>query len=199
MQDPLQADLGVHRWLDRETSYSDWLAWVLERLPASAVFAVLGVQPPFSPDDDGNMTVRRECPLDGRIIDLLVRFKAQPHYAIGIEIKTRDQQYAKQECYRQSLEKRFTEPACVLIAVDEVDEKDRHGFTLRPWKNVAFALRKQIAEFVANNGGADTIVTALMLGFVAAVEQNLLQFPVQRPTARARMSAELTRYLRGEL
>ncbi len=28
MQDPLLNDLGSHRWIDKETSYSDWLAWV---------------------------------------------------------------------------------------------------------------------------------------------------------------------------
>ncbi len=42
MQDPLLSDLGAHRWLDKETSYSDWLAWVLERLEPNAVFEVLG-------------------------------------------------------------------------------------------------------------------------------------------------------------
>jgi hypothetical protein len=31
-KDPLLCDLGAHRWLEEETSYSDWLAWVLERL-----------------------------------------------------------------------------------------------------------------------------------------------------------------------
>ncbi len=44
--DPLLCDLGVHRWLesDREESYSDWLAWVLEQLDhASVVTRVLGV------------------------------------------------------------------------------------------------------------------------------------------------------------
>ena len=47
MTDPLVCDLGVHRWLsaEREESYSDWLAWALERLKdAAAVLRLLGIE-----------------------------------------------------------------------------------------------------------------------------------------------------------
>jgi hypothetical protein len=89
MQDPFLNDLGVHRWIDKETSYSDWLAWVLERLEPSAVFEVLDVKPPFDP---GKCVVRRESQVDKRYIDLLIQFENLRNYAIGVEVKTYDQQ-----------------------------------------------------------------------------------------------------------
>ena len=54
--DPLLCDLGMHRWLEKENSYSDWLAWVLERLhDAKAVLKVLGIP-------DGEFDLPREAP-----------------------------------------------------------------------------------------------------------------------------------------
>jgi len=46
----------MHRWLEKENSYSDWLAWVLERLhDAKAVLKVLGIP-------DGEFDLPREAP-----------------------------------------------------------------------------------------------------------------------------------------
>src|ERR1039457_7173919 len=38
LSDPLALNLGAHRWLsaDREESYSDWLAWILQGMSAAA-------------------------------------------------------------------------------------------------------------------------------------------------------------------
>jgi hypothetical protein len=199
LQDPLLTDLGVHRWLGRETSYSDWLAWVLERLPTRSVLDVLGVQPPFDPNSAGRVAVYREYPLDGRFIDLLVHFDAQPQYAIGVEIKTWDEQYEKQSDYFRSLQARYADPACVLIALREDLGKDVFGFSPRSWSKVAFVLREQIAEYVQGSATRNIIVAAMMLGFVAAVEQNLLELPAGPPSKLTLFSGRLTRYLRGEL
>jgi hypothetical protein len=203
MQDPLLNDLGAHRWIDKERSYSDWLAWVLERLEASAVFEVLNVKPPFDTRDAGKCLVRRESQLDKQYIDLLVCFEGKPDYAIGVEVKTYDEQYAKQSDYRKELEGRFSDPPCVLIAILAIDEDCLYGFTLRPWRNVTFSLREKIAEYGRRNGTENRIVVAMMLGFVAAVEQNLLKFS---PVAPRRVSnglptvipEDLVKYLGGE-
>jgi hypothetical protein len=181
MQDPLLNDLGAHRWIDKETSYSDWLAWVLEHLEPSAVFEVLDVKPPFNPEDAGKCQVRRESQLDERYIDLLICFERVPRYAIGVEVKTYDEQYAKQKDYRESLKEIFNNPPYVLIAVPgRIDEDQLCGFTLRPWRKVTFALRKKIAEYAGENVD-NRIVTAMMLGFVVAAEQNLLGFSSAAP------------------
>jgi len=203
MQDPLLNDLGAHRWIDKETSYSDWLAWVLERLEPSSVFAVLDVKPPFDTEDAGKCRVRRESQLDKRYIDLLVRFDGKPDYVIGVEIKTYDEQYAKQNDYREELKGRFDNPPCVLIAIPEIDVDDLCGFTLRPWRNVTFALREKIAEYSKRHGAENRIVLAMMLGFVAAAEQNLLRFSPVVPrrvlnNVPTVIPEDLVKYLAGE-
>jgi len=203
MQDPLLNDLGAHRWIDKETSYSDWLAWVLERLEPSAVFDILSVNPPFNHVDIGRCHVRRESQLDERYIDLLIFFDKKPDYVIGVEVKTDDEQYVKQKDYLKSLRFRFDDPPCVLIAIPEEIPKDLGGFTLRPWRKVAYALREKIAEYAGKNGAENRIVTAMMLGFVAAVEQNLLGFSAAAPRRVSRneptlISEDLVMYLGGE-
>lgn len=188
IQDPLLNDLGAHRWIDKETSYSDWLAWVLERLEPSTVFEVLGVKPP--PGRTGKCQVQRESQLDERYIDLLIRFDGIPDYAIGVEIKTYDEQYAKQQDYLKSLRSRYRrDTPCILIAIPEDIDKDQLcDFTLRPWRKVTLALRAKIEEYARNHGEDTRIITAMMLGFVAAVEQNLLGFSPRRPDGLRRMS-----------
>ena len=205
MQDPFLNDLGVHRWIARETSYSDWLAWVLERLEPSAVFQVLDVKPPFNPEHAGKCLVRRESLLDERYIDLLIRFENAPDYAIGVEVKTYDEQYAKQEDYVESLKSIYREDIpCILLAIPEhIDKKRLCGFRLRSWRKVALALRMGIAESVTDHPADNQIVTAILLGFVSAVEQNLLGFGPEAPRRVLRneptlISEDLVKYLGGD-
>jgi hypothetical protein len=204
MKYPLLNDLGVHRWVDREPSYSDWLAWVLERLGTVAVFRILGLELPFNPEDAGNCYVRRESQLDERYLDLLICFDNRPDYAIGVEVKKYDSQYAKQDDYLRSLRDCYVNPPCILIAIPEkIDESQLCGFTLRPWRNVALALREEIAEYAKKNGEENRIVTAMMLGFVAAVEQNILGFGPAAPRRVSRheptlVPPDLVTYLGGD-
>jgi hypothetical protein len=204
MQDPFLSDLGVHRWLGRETSYSDWLAWVLERLEPAAVFEVLGVPAPLNPGGTGKCHVRRESQLGARYIDMLIHFDRLPDYAIGVEVKKYDEQYSKQSEYLEELREKFCNPTCILIAIPEdIDKGDLCGFTLRSWRKVAFALRRRIAEYAGNAGEDNRIVTAMMLGFVGAVEQNLLGFGASAPRRVSKgeptlIPGSLVKYLKGE-
>ena len=201
MEDPLLADLGTHRWLDKETSYSDWLAWVLEHLEPSAVFDILDVERPANLEKAGRCHVQRESQLDKRYIDLLISFDGISD-VIGVEVKTYDEQYAKQKYYLKRLKSLYPKVPCVLIDREE-REHQRYGFDLRLWREVALALREKIAEYARKNGDDNRIVTAMMLGFVAAVEQNLLEFSPAAPRRawrrKATMSPKgLVEYLTGE-
>jgi hypothetical protein len=205
MQDPLLNDLGTHRWVDKETSYSDWLAWVLERLEPSAVFAVLEVIPLFDPEHAGKCQVQRESQLGEGYIDLLIRFDNEPDYAIGVEVKTYDEQYVKQKDYFKSLKNRYgKDMPCVLIAIrDEIVKDQLYDFTLRLWHKVTFALRNKIGEYADKHGEDNRIVTARMLGFVAAAEQNLLEISPASPrrvskNEPALIPDGLVEYLRGD-
>ena len=200
--DPLLCDLGTYRWLDHENSYSDWLAWVLEKLDDfAAVLRVLGI-----PDDAlagmEEFKVDREWPLaegnensTGRI-DLLIR---SGDMMIGIEVKTFDKQYLKQHGYKASLKKFCSSPSCILVANCDVSEDDLHGFELRQWKDVSLALRREIAHFIQDEKGR-ILAGAMMLAFVAAIEQNLLGLGTQAPWRAQRhlpvlMPAALSEYL----
>ena len=203
MDDPLLNDLGTHRWIDKETSYSDWLAWVLERLEPSDVLELLDVTPPFNPQHSGKCQVQRESQLDKRYIDLLIRFDREPGYAIGVEIKTYDDEYPKQEHYLKSLRRLYdNDVPCILITIDDIREDDRYGFTPRLWRKMTFVLREKIAKYAEKNDG-NQIIMALMLGFVAAVEQNLLGFSPAAPRRVLQNQAtlipeRLAEYLRGD-
>jgi hypothetical protein len=65
------------------------------------------------------------------------------------------------------------------------------------------ALRARIAESVRNRPRDNYIVTAIMLGFVAAVEQNLLGFSPSIPRRVMKseptlVSEDLVKYLGGD-
>lgn len=202
MSDPFLNDLGAHRWIDKETSYSDWLAWVLERLEPSAVLEVLNVKPRFKARQAGKCQVQRESQIDKLYIDLLIRFERKPGYVIGVEVKTDDKQYAKQEYYLKSLRTRYGKNMrCIIITRYPIHKDCRYGFTPRPWREVALALRKNIVEYSQKNND-NHIITAMMLGFVAAVEQNLLEFSTVAPRRVSKgkltlIPRDLVTYLRG--
>src|SRR5580700_9951677 len=45
LSDPLRLNLGEHRWFskDREESYSDWLAWILQGMSVTEILLLFGV------------------------------------------------------------------------------------------------------------------------------------------------------------
>jgi hypothetical protein len=111
--------------------------------------------------------------------------------------QTWDDSYAKQAGYVRSLQEPGMLTECVLVAI-EVPEDRRHGFALRGWRELSMALRREIARYV--HAHDRDIVAAMMLGFVGAIEQNLLQFGVAAPrSARDQqptlVSKELLDYL----
>jgi len=182
LSDPLLCDLGVNRWRNEENSYSNWLAWVLEQVgDAHLILDVLGVRSTeFAAVCAGEKPhVQREVPVqeglpgnDGRI-DLLISFGKPPRAVVGVEVKTYDQQSWKQEGYVKSLGKLCdVAPQCVLVAIDDVPERQRCGFQLRTWEEVSIALRKAIAGYA--QVCEHLAIVAMMLAFVAAIEQNLL-------------------------
>lgn len=190
LTDPLLSDLGVHRWLvkDREESYSDWLAWVLERLGnARVVLRVLGVQNPqfVSTCDRQSYWVEREAQVEegwlgseGRI-DLLIHFGEPEVAMLGVEVKTTDENYEKQRGYIKSLRKLCRRAEGVLVAIPDVPRDRLFGFGLRKWQDLGMALRRAIAEYVQSHD--DLTMAAMMLGFMGAIEQNLLDYGVAAP------------------
>jgi hypothetical protein len=213
--DPLLCDLGTHRWLakDREESYSDWLAWVLEQLGnGDAVLRVLGIQnqklqPVCS---RSKYRVEREAfveegsaDCEGRI-DLLLHFGEPEEALVGVEVKTWDESYDKQRGYLRSLRRSCCNTECVLLAIPAVSAESCFEFVPRRWQDLSMALRREIAWYVERHDRNS--IAAMMCGFVAAIEQNLLEFgtaPARRafhtPPQPTLLSKPLAEYLRGSL
>ncbi len=106
-------------------------------------------------------------------IDLLIDFGEPTVALLGVEVKTYDEQYQKQRGYMDSL-KGLSCVECVLIAnANDILDDDLCGFRLREWRQVSIELRRAIACESGNDEGHQ-ITRAMMLGFVAAVEQNLV-------------------------
>jgi hypothetical protein len=213
LADPLSCDLGAHRWLDKETAYSDWLAWVLANLgDARRVLGVLGIEDPrFLSTCSGQpyrvqreVQVKKGLPKRKGQIDLLIEFGEPTVALLGVEVKAWDEQYQKQRGYLDSLKELCSCVECVLIAnATGASDEDLCGFRPREWRQVSIELRRAIASEPPDDD-ARQITRAMMLGFVAAIERNLvglgtvaarrawLRKPTPYPT-------ELAKYLREAL
>jgi hypothetical protein len=183
--DPLTVDLGMNRWLadDREEAYSDWLGWVVEQLKTpELVFRLFGqASCPEWSARTGPPAVSRELVVpaghaghEGRL-DLLIDYKGLP--LLVVEVKKGDAEHAdkkKQEGYRQSLEKRHPNRKLLpILLVTSAEEAISEGhFGVCTWAEVCVELRQMAAGSL--NGNLPSIAVALILAFVAAVEQNLL-------------------------
>jgi hypothetical protein len=181
LDDPLLSELGVNRWLDRELSYSDWLAWVLQKLNrAESVLRVLCVTDADLVGTCAGQAIfvlREEVLEEGwegqpGQIDILVRFGNPTVACVGLEVKAWDEQYAKNRGYLDSLERNGIPAHGVLICNrDDLTVREAGGFHPCTWRKIAQNLRREIKEFQGRSG---TVCAAMMLGFIAAVEQNLL-------------------------
>jgi len=135
-------------------------------------------------------------------IDILIRFGNPTAAYVGVEVKIRDEQYAKNRGYLDSLERDGIPAHGVLIYNrNDLSVREAGGFHPWPWRRIAQNLRREIKELQGQSG---TVCAAIALGFIAAVEQNLLGLGV----ASARLawrgqptlpSADLSDYLREVL
>jgi hypothetical protein len=211
--EPLLLDFGAHRWLSasREEAYSDWLAWIVEQSKElkgrEAVFRLFGIDASESaclPTTE-DFAVEREVPVllghEGRAgrLDLLIWHGQRA--LIVVEAKTgsaEEADCAKHLGYVRSVKRQFAADHCyfVLLAVDG-EKKDYYGFRLRRWSQVCVELRKCAAEMCA---ARQILVAAMILGFVGAVEQNLMRLPgaLARLAAKGG-SAPLTHTIAGHI
>jgi hypothetical protein len=188
LEDPFDMDLGLHRWLDseREEAYSDWLEWVLAQTdgpPQLLKLLDLDVETDTI-RDCGDIEIERECCIphghedrEGRL-DLVVRLGHQ--LIIVIEVKKGDADAAdtiKHDGYSRWLEKQpHLHRRALLLAVSATEEVYR-GFQFLSWSTLCINMRQMAVELCTKPRVA---TGAMVLAFVAAVEQNLLGFSAQR-------------------
>lgn len=183
--EPLLLDFGAHRWLqgDREEAYSDWLAWIINGLmmrDPEAVLSLFGI----AHDEDmiaacrgRRFAINREVRiLDGaRRLDLVIRDNVNTLIVVEVKVTGADDaETAKQKHYLDWMKsQKETRQYPILLATEAV-EKEYEKFQFVSWPRLCIGLRKMAQ---GTNAGDNRVLTAMVLAFVGAVEQNLLRFP----------------------
>lgn len=89
--EPLKLNLGSHRWLsaDREESYSDWLAWILQGMSQSEILKLFSLSEKCAGEFSGPAKyVRREVWREQNRTDIEVSLGG--HGFMLIEVKVKD-------------------------------------------------------------------------------------------------------------
>jgi hypothetical protein len=183
LADPFDIDLGLHRWLEaeREEAYSDWLEWILRQLPcAENVFELFNLDPPEAVLECRQWNVQRELRVshghpdhEGRL-DLVIRFADLVIIVVEVKKGDADDADTTKHCgYSLSIdEQKYRYKYPVLLAAS-AEEDDYDGFSFCSWATVCVEMRRQ-AISICKQGRVTT--AAMVVAFVAAVEQNLLGF-----------------------
>ena len=188
--EPLELNLGSHRWLsaDREESYSDWLAWILQGMSGSQILTLFCLCDESARDLSGPAdSVRREVWGGQDRTDIEVSFGS--HGFMLIEVKVKDVgaeiscqllRYAKKLAGRDNLH-------LVLLGTAAPEpEVKRCGFIFIRWEVLCQRLRNH-ANRVKNS---DTLRAAAILIFCGAAEQNLLGLSGEPRRFRAAATAD---------
>jgi hypothetical protein len=172
--DPLstQLEVSTHRWLagDREESYSDWLAWILERQDdPSRMLLLFGLDAPCGPNEP--WTISREVVTAFGRLDLLIRNRRLGVFCV--EVKTESVPGENQlEGYLEWLARAGPQLGLVLLAVDHPEgDLPSGGCRFCSWKHVALSLRSWARDWLRGGKLYDAVMT---LAFCGAVERNLL-------------------------
>jgi hypothetical protein len=179
--DPLRTDYGAHRWLsrDREESYSDWLAWIVQNLKSHEVVRLFAnhetiprkILEVVQPTVDREVWVPKSHPDGHGRLDIVIRFGDRAVIVVETKVGHADESdTAKQRHYSAWLKNERGKKYSVLLATDG-DELNYHGFQLLKWEDLCLSLRHLSKNLIASH---QIGLAAMALAFVGAVEQNLL-------------------------
>jgi hypothetical protein len=188
--EPLKLNFGSHRWLsaDREESYSDWLAWILQGMSGSEILTLFSLSDKCGGQLSGPAEyVRRETWREQERTDVEVSFGI--HGFLLVEVKVKDvgteisgqlRRYANKltGCHNLLL---------VLLGTEapELDVK-QCGFTFIRWDALCQRLRclaNRVKTF-------DVLRAAAILIFCGAAEQNLLGLSSEPRRLRSAVTAD---------
>jgi hypothetical protein len=171
--DPLETDFGVHRWLKgaREESYSDWLAWIIDRqAKAERILPLFGIEAGVLAGKTC-LADREVCTPQGRL-DLVVNRGERA--VLAVEIKTSSEPDEEQlDRYLAWLKQRRDSLGLVLLAIDLPEGLGPGGWSFCSWRDVSVRLRGWASIWLREGR---PMYAAMTLAFCGAVEQNLLGF-----------------------
>lgn len=183
--EPLKLNLGKHRWLsaDREESYSDWLAWILQGISGSEILRLFAIRDEAARNllGSGRISVHREVwgkDRDSRT-DIEVRFGERGLLIVEVKVHNPGSELEPEldRFERASKHKEYRE--LILLAIEEpVPGVQLSGFGFVNWQTLCQRLR-QCASSRLKEGESKLLHAAAILIFCGAVEQNLLGFSCQ--------------------
>jgi hypothetical protein len=171
--DPLEVDFGAHRWLRgaREESYSDWLAWIINRQAKSErILPLFGIEAGALAGK--TCSADRECCTPRGRLDLVIN--CDESAVLAVEIKTSSEPDDEQLKRYLALLKQWRDSlGLVLLAIDLPENLGLGDWTFCSWRDVSVRLRRWASIWLAEGRLMDAAMT---LAFCGAVEQNLLGF-----------------------
>lgn len=199
LSDPLKLNLGEHRWLsdDREESYSDWLAWILQGMSgADEILPLFGLGDDCARREPGKGSIRRELPSEWGRTDVVVRFGDRGLFIIEVKVGPTgkdlfDQlkRYEEWACNQGVAQKLFALLGTVKPA------HDIGSFVFTDWRTLCRRLRRY-ANAVK---GSDLLRAAAILIFCGAVEENVAELSVLRGHFHAMATVNHLRRWRREV
>jgi len=175
LRDPLGLNLGTHRWLvaDREESYSDWLAWILQGIGNPAeILPLFAFYEKATSDLLGQVEkVGREGWSEYGRTDIELRFGDRGLLVVEVKTKPPTDLRSQLEKYSKRLdEQRVQVKLKSLLAKEKPSDEELEGFTFTSWRTLCQRLRNY-ANTVKHS---DLLRATAILIFCGAVEQNLL-------------------------
>jgi len=191
-----------HRWVagHREEAYSDWLQWIMAQADAEEVLRVFGVDDPemvLACTGTEVMIVRERLVLQGHEgsagrLDLEIRLGDKALLVVEVklgEAESADTEKGKGYCRSMEIDRhdaRFKK--YVILVLDAADE-EYYGFRPRLWTDACVELRLIAATLCKRS---EHLRAAMVLAFIAAVEQNLLKLRAVMRGSGDEVAAALT-------
>jgi hypothetical protein len=185
--DPLRCDLMMQDVLSeaREEAYTAALGWSLGQLSIGQVVDILGIRDLTFPGSRWKQNKKwdYETEIDvpeghtGRAgrVDMSITF--QENLVAAIEVKTKE--YSEHDAAKHRGYSKWADGQAgrvkaqlIFIAVRDL-EIELHGFRFVNWADITAGLRKYARKVIE---GKEYPIAATYLGFIGAVEQNLLGF-----------------------
>jgi len=210
--DPLRLPFRGNRWLDlgreREESYSNWLAWLLERTEsAEEVLHILNLDHADFAESvhDKKPKVYRELQFQSangelKRLDIIIEFGQRA--ILLVEVKVRELEAAggaeNLPVYRDWLESRISDPRgrLAILLVPTPMESPCPGWQVRSWGQVSLKLRLQARQCAASSPNR-RLLSAMLLCFSSAVEQNVLRYATGEAISAPQTALYLERFLEG--
>jgi hypothetical protein len=186
LRDPLRLNVGTHRWLssDREESYSDWLAWILQGIESTtAILRLFGLEGLADPDSLGKVEeVCREQFSDFGRTDVEVHFGNRGLFLVEVKVRPPTDNLASQlRRYRDRTARLQVKVRLfALLALTEPGEQI-DPFVFTSWR----AFCQRLRNYANQLKNVDILRAAGIVIFCGAVEQNLLGLSEQPKRFRA--------------